>query len=190
MSYYRSLTETKNPEEALSLLSQYLDAVKFLALTDTESSGNVLSYLDLYFDNVFVNPETHQITRIADWQGVTVALLFFHTDVPTVFRYDGYLLIGTWESKGLLSLRQRPVSLSEQELELHRKEEENMDSVGQMLKVLRDEGMLSADGMFHLRDYDVAVENVKKFRRAFIGLTKDDEERHRVSRLWPYQADG
>ncbi|KMU75994.1 hypothetical protein CISG_05479 [Coccidioides immitis RMSCC 3703] len=84
----------------------------------------------------------------------------------------------------------RPVSLSEQELELHRKEEENMDSVGQMLKVLRDEGMLSADGMFHLRDYDVAVENVKKFRRAFIGLTKDDEERHRVSRLWPYQADG
>ncbi|KMU75993.1 CCR4 protein [Coccidioides immitis RMSCC 3703] len=64
----------------------YLDAVKFLALTDTESSGNVLSYLDLYFDNVFVNPETHQITRIADWQGVTVALLFFHTDVPTVFR--------------------------------------------------------------------------------------------------------
>ncbi|KMU89487.1 CCR4 [Coccidioides immitis H538.4] len=84
----------------------------------------------------------------------------------------------------------RPVSYSEQELELHRKEEENMDSVGQMLKVLRDEGMLSADGMFHLRDYDVAVENVKKFRRAFIGLTKDDEERHRVSRLWPYQADG
>nr|KMM65943.1 hypothetical protein CPAG_02284 [Coccidioides posadasii RMSCC 3488] len=118
--------------------------------------------------------KTHQITRIADWQGVIVALLFFHTDVPTVFRYDGY----------------RPVSLSEQELELHRKEEENMDSVGQMLKVFRDEGMLSADGMFHLRDYDAAVENVKKFRRAFIGLTKHDEERHRVSRLWPYQADG
>ncbi|QVM10843.1 hypothetical protein D8B26_005495 [Coccidioides posadasii str. Silveira] len=65
-----------------------------------------------------------------------------------------------------------------------------MDSVGQMLKVFRDEGMLSADGMFHLRDYDAAVENVEKFRRAFIGLTKHDEERHRVSRLWPYQADG
>ncbi|OQE41095.1 hypothetical protein PENCOP_c005G01944 [Penicillium coprophilum] len=51
------------------------------------ASGNVLMHPDLHLDNIFVDPETLQITRIVDWQSAFVALWFYHANVPRICAY-------------------------------------------------------------------------------------------------------
>ncbi|GFF16420.1 aminoglycoside phosphotransferase [Aspergillus terreus] len=73
------------------------------------------------------------------------------------------------------------------ELELHSQEEENIDGVGRVLALFRDQGVLPVDGMVEPQDYAVASENNRKFRKVFIESAGDEAERRLFDNLWPYQ---
>lgn len=274
MNYYRSIRDHELPRDGLALLAQYMDVAPYLVPppTDESATSNVLWHPDLHLDNMFVDPDTHEITRIVDWQSACVAPLFYQSGVPRMFRHPGpvregwgvpnrpenfdslsedeqkkvdqdlesetihkyyeaqvykraprhwavlqqrtfpvirkpvWLVSGVWESADLFFLRQSlillknqwdglfpdhqshcPINFTEKELELHSKEEENMDGVGQMLVLFRDQGVLPVDGMVKPEDYDVARENCRKFKDIFIGMAEDEDERELFMRLWPYQ---
>ncbi|OJD19318.1 hypothetical protein AJ78_00677 [Emergomyces pasteurianus Ep9510] len=86
---YVSLKAPELPYHALSLLSKYLDATPYLVPDNPIASANVLWHPDLHLDNVFVDPMTCKITGIVDWQGTSVAPLFYQSCVPRMFRHAG-----------------------------------------------------------------------------------------------------
>ncbi|KAM5455664.1 hypothetical protein MaudCBS49596_001565 [Microsporum audouinii] len=86
---YASLKDPELPGHALALLSKYLDATPYLVPNDPAARISVLWHPDLHLDNVFVDPETCKITSIVDWQGASVAPLFYQSCVPQMFRHDG-----------------------------------------------------------------------------------------------------
>lgn len=273
-NYYRSIQEQENPEDGLALLSKYMDVASDLVPSpdDEAARSNVLWHPDLHLDNVFVDPDSHDITSIVDWQSASVAPLFYQTEVPRMFRHSGpvqegwavparpgnfdslgedeqkkidddiesqiihkyyesqvlkrshrhwavlqqknipiirkpvWLVSGVWENRDLFFLRQSlmslaahwedifpntqlpcPISFTDKEVELHTEEEENMDGVGQMLAIFRDQGVLPVDGMVEHEDFEIARENSRKIRDIFIGLAKDEAERELFTKLWPYQ---
>ncbi|OAX81715.1 hypothetical protein ACJ72_03935 [Emergomyces africanus] len=89
-----SLKEPELPHHALSLLSKYIDATPYLVPNNHIASANVLWHPDLHLDNVFVDPVTYKITGIVDWQGASVAPLFYQSCVPRMFRHDGLVREG------------------------------------------------------------------------------------------------
>ncbi|OQE94820.1 hypothetical protein PENNAL_c0003G02277 [Penicillium nalgiovense] len=263
MNYYRSLKSKEYPEDGLALLDKYMKVAPYLAPQSTNEAGseetpssNVLIHPDLHLDNIFVDPETLQITRIVDWQSACVAPLFYHANVPRMCAHRGplqegwgvperpeefdslsveeqhkidddlesqilhkyyeaqvyrrsprywsvlknmripilrkpvWLVTGVWENRDLFFLRESlmslfarweelipgvpcPINFTNEDVELHSKEEENMDGVGKMLTLFRDES-----------------KNSRYFKDIFIGLAKDDEERELFTKLWPYQEPG
>lgn len=277
MNYYRSIKTKEYPEDGLALLDKYMKVAPYLAPQLTNGAGseeapssNVLMHPDLHLDNIFVDPETLQVTRIVDWQSARVAPLFYHADVPRMCAHRGplqegwgvperpedfdslsveeqrkidndlesqilhkyyeaqvykraprywsvlknmripilrkpvWLVTGVWENRDLFFLRESlmslfahweelvpgvpcPINFTIEDVELHFKEEENMNGVGKMLTLFRDESVLPVDGMVEPKDYDIAQENSRKFKDIFIGLAKDDEERELFTKLWPYQ---
>lgn len=275
MNYYRSCQEHELPDDGLALLTQYMDVASYLvpSSTDEAATSNVLWHPDLHLDNVFVDPETHDITSIVDWQSACVAPLFYQSNVPRMFKHsrpvqegwviperpenfnklsqdeqkkidDGleseimhkyyaaqvckraprhwtvlqqpmvpiirkpvWLVSGAWENRDLFFLRQSlislathwddifpdsqlpcPIKFTEKDIELHSKEEENMDGIGQILALFQDQGVLPVDGMVEPKDYKIACENSRKFKNIFIGLAKDKAERELYTKLWPYQG--
>jgi len=96
MNYYRSSTESELPEEVLDLLDWYLQLtpamVPPLGTDDTHSP--TLWHPDLHLDNVFVDPESKQITRIIDWQSAAVMPFFYQCGVPRMFRHPGIVADG------------------------------------------------------------------------------------------------
>jgi hypothetical protein len=111
-----------------------------------------------------------------------------------------------WENRNLFFLRQSlmslathwedifpnskipcPINFTNKEVEIHANEEENMDSVGKILTMFRDGGVLPVDGMVERKDYEIARENSSKFKEIFIGLAKDQAEKEFFTKLWPYQ---
>ena len=89
MNYYRSLKTQEHPEDGLSLLCKYMKVAPYLipqltneAASNEATPNNVLMHPDLHLDNIFVDPETLQITRIVDWQSARAAPFFYHADVP------------------------------------------------------------------------------------------------------------
>jgi Phosphotransferase enzyme family len=116
-----------------------------------------------------------------------------------------WLVTGAWQNRDVFFLRQSlidlakrwrelepnagpcPISFTERELELHANEDENMTGVGELLKTLRDEGMLPADGMVDPADYTKAREICQKYKRIFVGLANGEEQRRLFSKIWPYQ---
>ncbi|KGO74645.1 Aminoglycoside phosphotransferase [Penicillium italicum] len=277
MNYYRSLKTQEHPEDGLALLTKYMKVAPYLIPQSTNeaafneaASNNVLMHPDLHLDNIFVDPDTLQITRIVDWQSACVAPLFYHADVPRMCSHRGplqegwvvperpedfdslsaeeqrqvdddlesqilhkyyeaqvykrsprywsalqdksipiirkpvWLVTGVWENRDLFFLRESlmslfaqweelvpgvpcPISFTNQDVELHSKEEENIKGVGKLLTLLRDESVLPVDGMVQPKDYDTAQKNSRKFKDIFIGLAKDDEEKELFTKLWPYQ---
>ncbi|KAI9837816.1 MAG: hypothetical protein M1819_006750 [Sarea resinae] len=274
MNYYRSIQDYELPEEGIALLTQYMHVAPHLVppSMDGAAAANVLWHPDLHLDNVFVDPDTRQITRIVDWQSACVAPLFYQSGVPRMFRHpkpvrEGWIVperpenfdslgegeknkidddlegetihkyyeaqvckraprhwavlqrkdipvirkpvwltSGVWENRDLFFLRQSlislaarweelfpddqppcPIKFTEKDLELHSKEEENMNGVGQMLVLFRDQGILPVDGMVDPSDFEIAKQNCRKFKDIFIGLAKDDDERKLFAKLWPYQ---
>jgi Ser/Thr protein kinase RdoA (MazF antagonist) len=70
MNYHRTSTKPELPDEILTLLEKYLQLSPALVPPpkgpeDTHSP--TLSHPDLHLDNVFVDPESQQITRVIDW---------------------------------------------------------------------------------------------------------------------------
>ena len=96
MNYHRSSTEPELPEEALNLLDQYLQLapamVPPLGTVDTHSP--TLWHPDLHLDNVFVDPESKQITRIIDWQSAAVMPFFYQCGVSRMFQHPGVVADG------------------------------------------------------------------------------------------------
>lgn len=83
-----------------------------------------------------------------------------------------------------------PIAFSSEDTELHVKEEENIKGVGHMLLLFREQAVLPVDGMVEPEDYELAIENNRKFKDIFIGLAKDEEEKELFKKLWPYQKSG
>ena len=79
MNYHRSSTEPELPDEVLTLLERYLQLSPAMvppkSLDDTHLP--TLWHPDLHLDNVFVDPESQQITRIIDWQSAAVVPFFY-----------------------------------------------------------------------------------------------------------------
>ncbi|KAB8208105.1 phosphotransferase family protein [Aspergillus parasiticus] len=89
MNHYRSMEDQEHPEDGLALLTQYMDAASYLipSSDDEVASSNVLWHPDLHLDNVYVDPNTHEITSIIDWQSACVAPLFYQSAVPRMFQH-------------------------------------------------------------------------------------------------------
>jgi hypothetical protein len=262
------------PGDGLALLTQYMDAAPYLVPppTDESAMAKVLWHPDLHLDNVFVDPDSHQITCIVDWQSACVAPLFYQSDVPRMFRHprpvrEGWvvperpsnfdelseeekriidddlesetihkyyeaqvykraprhwavlrqtavpvlrkpvwLVSRMWENQDVFFLRQSlislancwdeifrsselpcPIKFTARDLELHSKEEANMDGIGSLLALFRDQGVLPVDGMIDPDDYEIARQNSRKFKKIFIELAKNEAERELYTKLWPYQ---
>lgn len=273
MNYYRSTKDPEHPNDGLALLTQYMKVAPYLAPQTTEAAtSRVLWHPDLHLDNVFVDPETHEITSIVDWQSACVAPLFYQSDIPKMFRHTrpvregwvvperpedfdtldknekkmidddlesetihkyyeaqvykrcprhwtilsqrtipivrkpAWLVSGVWQNKDLFFLRQSlislvnhwndiratgelpcPIEFTAEDLELHAKEEENMDGIGHMFALFRDQGVLPVDGMVDPEDFEIARENSLKFKEIFVGLAENEEERELYEKIWPYQ---
>ncbi|CAG8004782.1 unnamed protein product [Penicillium salamii] len=272
MNHYRSSQIKELPEDGLALLKKYIDVAPHLVPPSTDESGcaNVLWHPDLHLDNIFVDPDTHQITRIVDWQSASVAPLFYQSGVPRLCRYPGHvregwvvpkrpenfeslnkneqkridddlesetlhkyyeaqvckrapqhwavlqqqtvsiirkpvwLVTGAWENRDLFFLRESlmglvadwedlfpgvpcPIGFSSDDVMFQAKEQENINGVGHMLTLFRDQAVLPVDGMVDPKDFDIARENCRKFRDIFIRLGKNDEERELYRNLWPFQ---
>lgn len=76
---YRSLEAPDSPDEYISLLERYLQLVPHLSPGPSRTS---LSHPDLHLDNIFVDPDTKQITCIIDWQSASASELFFQHNIP------------------------------------------------------------------------------------------------------------
>jgi Ser/Thr protein kinase RdoA (MazF antagonist) len=76
---YRSFEAPETPEEYISLLERYLQLVPYLSPGPSSTS---LSHPDLHLDNIFVDPDTKQITCIIDWQSASVSEPFFQHSIP------------------------------------------------------------------------------------------------------------
>ncbi|EFQ98706.1 phosphotransferase enzyme family protein [Nannizzia gypsea CBS 118893] len=89
MNYHRSSTEAQLPDKFLRLLRQYLDLspdmVPLKGAEDTHSP--TLWHPDLHLDNVFVDPETHNISQIIDWQSAAVMPLYYQRAIPRMFEH-------------------------------------------------------------------------------------------------------
>jgi hypothetical protein len=117
------------------------------------------------------------------------------------------LVTKVWETRNLFSLRDSlitlstqwdtlfpestlpcPIRFAEKEIEVHRKEKENMQGVGAIMALLRDGGALPAtDGMIESEDFEMAQSNNRKFKEVFVCGAEGEEERELFERLWPYQ---
>ncbi|KAJ5158394.1 Aminoglycoside phosphotransferase [Penicillium coprophilum] len=250
MNYYRSPKTQEHPEDGLALLAKYMRVAPYLIpqSANEAASSNVLMHPDLHLYNIFVDPETLQITRIVDWQSACVAPLFYHANVPrmcaqqeqfkvdnnlesqtlhkyyeaqvykrsprfwsvlkdkriSIIRKPVWLVTGVWENRDLFFLRQSlmslyahweelipgmpcPIEFTMEDVELHSKEEENINGVGELLTILQDKALLPVDGMVDPEDYDTAQKNSHNFKEIFIGAAKDDDEKESFTKLWPYQ---
>ncbi|KAH7347080.1 hypothetical protein BKA66DRAFT_310497 [Pyrenochaeta sp. MPI-SDFR-AT-0127] len=272
MNYFSSLENPEQPSHALDLLAKYQRLAPFLTRpANISATANVLWHPDLHLDNVFVDPITHKITSIIDWQSAMSAPLFLQSGVHRAFRHyksvrEGWvmpekpadfdtlppdeqvridqdiesetihkyyelqtmkraphhwdylqrpkvamlrkpvwLVTGAWENRDLFFLRdsiislfsrwnelfgedvQCPITFSAEELDQHAREEENVDGLGKMLSLFRDQGVLPADGMVQPEDYDIAVENCRKYKKIFLDAAQTQDERYLYSKIWPYQ---
>ncbi|KAL3443391.1 phosphotransferase enzyme family protein [Aspergillus insuetus] len=277
INQYRSLDPFETPANGIALLTQYMNTAAYLVPPLTEdpndvARSNVLWHPELQLDNVFIDPRTHRITSIVDWQSARVAPLFYQSSIPPMFKYSGpvsegwavperpadfaslsaaekvkidrdleaetlhklyeslvykrsarhwsvlsnrniealrqptSLVTKVWETHNLFSLRDSLITLStqwdalfpestlpcplrftEKELEMHRKEKENMQGVGAIMALLRDGGALPGDGMIESENFESAQSNNRKFKEVFVRGAEGEEERELFERLWPYQ---
>ncbi|KAK2748573.1 hypothetical protein FQN57_000708 [Myotisia sp. PD_48] len=90
MNYFRSSQEHELPSDGLNLLNQYMDVAPYLIPppTDEAASSKVLWHPDLHLDNMFVDPDTHKISCIVDWQSACIAPLFYQSGIPRMFRHS------------------------------------------------------------------------------------------------------
>ncbi|KZF21169.1 phosphotransferase enzyme family protein [Xylona heveae TC161] len=128
MNYYRSLREQELPEDGLDLLEKYMKVSPYLVprSTDEAASSNVLWHPDLHLENLFVDPDTHQITRIVDWQSACVAPLFYQYCIPKIFQchrpiQKGWVVPGRPENYDSLSEDEQEKIDKELEKEIVRK---------------------------------------------------------------------
>lgn len=79
LNQYTSTLKRQAPSSYIGLLERYLKLVPYMAPQYTPST---LSHPDLHMDNIFVDPETRQITCIIDWQSTVIAPPYFQRSYP------------------------------------------------------------------------------------------------------------
>jgi hypothetical protein len=81
--------EPEQPEEMLELLDQYLKLTPAMVSPSTPNDVNAFTlwHPDLHLDNLFVDPNTLQVTSVIDWQSTTAASLFYQCGVPKMVRH-------------------------------------------------------------------------------------------------------
>ncbi|KAF4625572.1 hypothetical protein G7Y89_g12596 [Cudoniella acicularis] len=91
MNYARSLTEPESPDEMLVFLDRYLLLAQAMVPPQSpdDTHSPTLWHLDLHLDNVFVDAEAKQITRVIDWQSAAVLPFFYQCGVATMFKHQG-----------------------------------------------------------------------------------------------------
>jgi hypothetical protein len=101
MNYHRSSIEPELPEEVLDLIDWYLQLTPAMVppLGTDGTHSPTLWHPDLHLDNVFVDPESKQITRIIDWQSAAVMPLYYQCGVPRMFQHPGTVADGWALSK-------------------------------------------------------------------------------------------
>jgi hypothetical protein len=89
LNYARSRVDPEKPEEMLELLDKYLKLTPAMVPPPTpdDIGASALWHPDLHLDNIFVDPNTLQITSIIDWQGTTVAPIFYQCGVPKMVQH-------------------------------------------------------------------------------------------------------
>jgi len=90
LNYARSPTEPEQPEEMLKLLDQYLKLAPVMISPFTPDNVNAFTlwHPDLHLGNLFVDPNTLQITSVIDWQSTAAAPLFYQCGVPKMVRHQ------------------------------------------------------------------------------------------------------
>lgn len=88
MNYHRSSTEPESPDELLDLLRRYLRLAPAMVppVGSEDTHSPTLWHPDLHLDNVFVDPESRQITRIIDWQSAEIMPFFYQCGIPRMFK--------------------------------------------------------------------------------------------------------
>ncbi|RDI84813.1 hypothetical protein Vi05172_g5260 [Venturia inaequalis] len=76
---YNPTGEAQSPEGYISLLDRYLQLIPHMAPPPTPT---MLSHPDLHLDNIFVDPDTMEITCIIDWQSTLVSEPYFQRSYP------------------------------------------------------------------------------------------------------------
>ncbi|CAM5998866.1 unnamed protein product [Sphagnum balticum] len=89
LNYARSRVESEKPEEMLELLDKYLKLTPAMVPPPTpdDIDASALWHPDLHLDNLFIDPNTLQITSVIDWQSTTAAPLFYQCGVPKMVRH-------------------------------------------------------------------------------------------------------
>ncbi|KAH7363928.1 hypothetical protein BKA65DRAFT_571970 [Rhexocercosporidium sp. MPI-PUGE-AT-0058] len=84
LNYARSRVEPEQPEEMLELLDKYhkLTPAMVPPRTPNDIDASTLWHPDLHLENIFIDPNTLQITNLIDWQSTTAAPLFYQCGVP------------------------------------------------------------------------------------------------------------
>jgi hypothetical protein len=128
-----------------------------------------------------------EIQRLLDLQTNPVKLVTKSWENSNVFYFRDALmaLIREWDTLkvGVAC----PISFSEEAYRVHAKEEENINAIGEILRIFRDENLLPVDGMVNHEDYERAQKNCLEFKEMFVGLASTAEEKRLHERLWPYQ---
>jgi len=76
----------EEPNTYMKLLHQYMDLVTRIMPPPMWTS---LSHPDLHLGNIFVDPDTRQITGIIDWQSTSVCEPYFQCDIPRMLVLTG-----------------------------------------------------------------------------------------------------
>lgn len=90
INYFRSDDEPEKPSEMVELLEKYLKVAPYISQCpqDSEYLGiQSLCHPDLNLSNIFIDPETNEITSIIDWQGSRVEPLVLHAKIPRMAQH-------------------------------------------------------------------------------------------------------
>ncbi|RDL38309.1 uncharacterized protein BP5553_02649 [Venustampulla echinocandica] len=78
---YYPTDQAQSPESYVSLLDRYLQLIPYMAPAPAPTT---LSHPDLHQDNIFVDPDTEEITCIIDWQSASVSEPYFQRSYPQI----------------------------------------------------------------------------------------------------------
>jgi hypothetical protein len=76
----------EQPDTYMELLHRYMDLVPRIMPPPMWTS---LSHPDLHLGNIFVDPDTRQITGIIDWQSASICEPYFQCDIPRMLVLTG-----------------------------------------------------------------------------------------------------
>lgn len=87
--YFFSFSEEPiPPEDHISLLSQYRQVAPYLFPKEDDLATPALRHPDLHQGNIFICPESKQITGIIDWQGACILPFYMQVGFPALCRHE------------------------------------------------------------------------------------------------------